>query len=342
MYWLNMSWITENWVPLLVALVLGYLIGWLLTGMSPARRVRELDARARDLEAKQRKTDRELADARSDNTKAKASLTTALADLENARTRTRTLEEKVATLEEAAEESAASDAAVADLHRAVGAAAEEDADETAEMEVLVAAMRAAMDAPVDEGASEDFAGADEDAYARDNELAVRTAAPVALAPDQIAESFAAVARTPEAIEADNARQIALTEAYNRAAQLQAELQERDKVLGARQAELESVKAELLTANAARHELDNRLVRAREDVASELAVLASTMIKMKDDALARAEARMSALNNELNGLRAELETLAARGSQAAVEPAVIEAPIADVAAGEVTDEPSDAA
>lgn len=59
-------------------------------------------------------------------------------------------------------------------------------------------------------------------------------------------------------------------------------------------------------------------------------------------LACAEARMSALNNELNGLRAELETLAARGSQAAVEPAVIEAPIADVAAGEVTDEPSDAA
>ncbi len=141
--------------------------------------------------------------------------------------------------------------------------------------------------------------------AEDSSALVRQPAAVALAPDQVAEGFAAVARTPEAIEADKAREIALTEAYSRAARLQVELDQRETVLASRHAELESIKAELLTSNAARHELDSRLVRAREDVASELAVLASTMIKMKDDALARAEARIAALNAELDSARAEI-------------------------------------
>jgi predicted RNase H-like nuclease (RuvC/YqgF family) len=128
---------------------------------------------------------------------------------------------------------------------------------------------------------------------------------VALAPDQVAENFTAVARTPEALEADKAREIALSEAYSRATHLQDELAKREQMLSTLQAELESLKSELLTSNAARHELDNRLVRAREDVASELAVLASTMIKMKDDALARAEARIAALTATLNDLRADV-------------------------------------
>ena len=324
MYWLNMNWIVENWVPLLVALVLGYLIGWLLTGMSPARRVRELEARNADLEGKQRKNDRELADARSDNTKTKGSLTTALADLEAERTKAKGLEAKVAALEEAAEEpaAAASDDA-RDLAAAGDAgdtgdtldAGDSDDFESNEEVLLAEAVLQALEKAVDG----EMGGAE----GNDAAALTRQPAAVALAPDQIAESFSAVARTPAAIETDKAREIALTEAYSRAARLQEELEQRDKVLSMRQAELESVKAELLTSNAARHELDNRLVRAREDVASELAVLASTMIKMKDEALTRAEARIAALNLELDALRAE---------------AVAEAPTTEPA----SEQPSDAA
>ncbi len=323
MYWLNMNWIVENWVPLLVALVLGYLIGWLLTGMSPARRVRELEARNADLEGKQRKNDRELADARSDNTKTKGSLTTALADLEAERTKAKGLEAKVAALEEAAEEPAA---AASDDARDLAAgdagdtgdtldAGDSDDFESNEEVLLAEAVLQALEKAVDG----EMAGAE----GNDAAALTRQPAAVALAPDQIAESFSAVARTPAAIETDKAREIALTEAYSRAARLQEELEQRDKVLSMRQAELESVKAELLTSNAARHELDNRLVRAREDVASELAVLASTMIKMKDEALTRAEARIAALNLELDALRAE---------------AVAEAPTTEPA----SEQPSDAA
>ncbi len=323
MYWLNMNWIVENWVPLLVALVLGYLIGWLLTGMSPARRVRELEARNADLEGKQRKNDRELADARSDNTKTKGSLTTALADLEAERTKAKGLEAKVAALEEAAEEPAA---AASDDARDLAAgdagdtgdtldAGDSDDFESNEEVLLAEAVLQALEKAVDG----EMGGAE----GNDAAALTRQPAAVALAPDQIAESFSAVARTPAAIETDKAREIALTEAYSRAARLQEELEQRDKVLSMRQAELESVKAELLTSNAARHELDNRLVRAREDVASELAVLASTMIKMKDEALTRAEARIAALNLELDALRAE---------------AVAEAPTTEPA----SEQPSDAA
>ena len=323
MYWLNMNWIVENWVPLLVALVLGYLIGWLLTGMSPARRVRELEARNADLEGKQRKNDRELADARSDNTKTKGSLTTALADLEAERTKAKGLEAKVAALEEAAEEPAA---AASDDARDLAAgdagdtgdtldAGDSDDFESNEEVLLAEAVLQALEKAVDG----EMGGAE----GNDAAALTRQPAAVALAPDQIAESFSAVARTPAAIETDKAREIALTEAYSRAARLQEELEQRDKVLSMRQAELESVKAELLTSNAARHELDNRLVRAREDVASELAVLASTMIKMKDEALTRAEARIAALNLELDALRAE---------------AVAEAPTTEHA----SEQPSDAA
>lgn len=122
----------------------------------------------------------------------------------------------------------------------------------------------------------------------------------------LAEEFAAVARTPEALLSPSHKDIALDEAFGRAATLQHELGERDAILSMRQAELELLKSELLTSNAARRELEARLVRAREDVAAELAVFASTMIKMKDDALQRAEARNAALTTEVESLRQATE------------------------------------
>lgn len=286
MYWLNMNWITENWAPLLITLVIGYVIGWLLTGMPPARRARDLEARNADLEGNQRKSDRELTDLRSDNTKVRNSLTTALADLEAARNDTKSLEAKVAALEAAAAEVSPTE----EMPAIDAAAADAIAEESDAAEAVAAGGTAA--------------------------LMEQTVAP-ALAPDQVAERFAAIARTPEAIEAENAREVALKEAIGRAARLQEELDQRETLLSARHAELESLKVELLTSNAARHELDNRLVRAREDVASELAVLASTMIKMKDDALARADARNAALKAELDAVRTELDT-ARSGQPAAAE------------------------
>lgn len=132
------------------------------------------------------------------------------------------------------------------------------------------------------------------------------------ASEDVAGDFAGIARSPEPIVTPSARDLALDEVVGRAASLQHDLAERDAILAMRHAELETLKSELLTSNAARRELEARLVRAREDVAAELAVLASTMIKLKDDALARAEARYSALQAEADTLR----TAAERATQTA--------------------------
>lgn len=123
---------------------------------------------------------------------------------------------------------------------------------------------------------------------------------------ELAADFAGAARAFEPVNVPSPKDVALDEAFGRAATLQHELAERDAILAMRHAELETLKSEVLTSNAARRELEARLVRAREDVAAELAVLASTMIKMKDDALARAEARYSALQAETESLRSAAE------------------------------------
>ena len=64
MYWLNLDWIVSNWMPLAAFTVVGFILGWLLTGLSPPRRAREYEARMTELESKYRKADRDLADLR--------------------------------------------------------------------------------------------------------------------------------------------------------------------------------------------------------------------------------------------------------------------------------------
>ncbi|MFN8469472.1 MAG: effector-associated domain EAD1-containing protein [Caldilineaceae bacterium] len=64
MDWLNMQWLSTYWVPLTVMLVFGFLLGWLLTGISPRRRVMELQAQVADLESRSRKSERDLTDVR--------------------------------------------------------------------------------------------------------------------------------------------------------------------------------------------------------------------------------------------------------------------------------------
>jgi predicted nuclease with TOPRIM domain len=128
---------------------------------------------------------------------------------------------------------------------------------------------------------------------------------LALAPgaESLEAEFTAVAR---ASQGPSPHEVALSEAYNRLADLQRALEERDQILSSRAAEVEHVRGELQAAQASLRELETRHIRAREDVASELAVLASTMIKMKDDALVRADARIAALSAELEAARAVSE------------------------------------
>ena len=71
-----------------------------------------------------------------------------------------------------------------------------------------------------------------------------------------------------------------------------------------------MKVELGAVSSQRDELEDKLQHARGDVAGELAVLTSTMIKMKEDALNKANVQIATLSSELDTLRS-----AASGSDA---------------------------
>ncbi|MGL4650141.1 MAG: hypothetical protein ACRC1H_12080 [Caldilineaceae bacterium] len=259
MEWLNLEWISANWMPLAVAVGIGFLLGWLFTGAPAGRRAKEAEARSADVESRLRKSDRDLVDAKREVESQRARLQNSGDDLEKARARIAALETSVASL---TEDKAALEKSAAEAAAAVAASQQSELD----------------------------AGDDVESPT----------------PAEMAAGFAAVARLPDSPVAPSSKDIALDEAFSRAATLQREVEERDVILSMRQAEMETLKSELLTSNAARRELEARLVRAREDVAAELAVLASTMIKMKDDALARAEARHAALQAETELLRAAAE------------------------------------
>jgi hypothetical protein len=44
MDWMSVQWITTYWMPLLIAVVIGFILGWLFTGLSPRRKNAEYEA----------------------------------------------------------------------------------------------------------------------------------------------------------------------------------------------------------------------------------------------------------------------------------------------------------
>ena len=99
-----------------------------------------------------------------------------------------------------------------------------------------------------------------------------------------------------------AKDTALNEAYRNIVLLQGQMHERDKMIVAATSELSSTKSNLASMTTVKDELESRLHRARGDVAGEMALVTSTMIKLKEDALNQANARIALLTQELEALR----------------------------------------
>ena len=91
---------------------------------------------------------------------------------------------------------------------------------------------------------------------------------------------------------------ALTEAYARAVRLERETTDEQSRLVAMQAEIATLKREKATLSATNQDMHARLENARGEVANELAVLTSTMLRVKDEQLAQANATVAALQGQL--------------------------------------------
>lgn len=294
MEWLNLDWIVANWMPLAVFALLGFLIAWLFVARPASARAAVAETRSSELEGKLRKSDGELAALKRESDPLKQSLAGAQSERDEAMARAAALQESLSVSED-------------DKARLEASLAEKEALLAAEMEAaeLAAAESSSVEAALQDEAS--IGEGEEIAVLKEGEVELFDVDVPEPTPDEpgapaIAAVFGAVARQIESPSPYAGKDIALSEAYARVTVLQRELADRDQALGEREGELESARSELLAAQAARQELESRLIRAREDVASELAVLASTMIKMKDDQLARTDARLQALEMELESLR----------------------------------------
>lgn len=285
MDWMNMQWITTYWMPLLIALVIGFILGWLLTGLSPRRKNAEYEAQIADMQTKSRRTERDLADARKQGDSLKSDVANGQAAADDLRKQLAAAQDQINGLAEQ------KDSIDADLqNRNI-----ELADTKMQLAMLQDQVDRAQSAASNE--FEDLRARYESAVAENSGM--RSA--LDAAQGQLTKVTADASSTAETAAA---REIALNEAYQRAVNLQRVVEDRERTLVETQAELDKVKTNVAALAAAKTELEDKLQRARGDVASEMAALTSTMIKMKDDALGSANIRIAELTKQLNELQSK--------------------------------------
>lgn len=298
MDWLNTQWISTYWMPLLIVLVLGFILGWLFTGISPRRKNKAFEAQIADLESRSRKSERDLTDARKQADQLKGAAAASESTLNDVRGQ---LNASEASLQKVTEERASFEAdvqsrniEVADLKMQL-ALLQDQFDKAQSSDAADAdALRSGLDQRVAEIALLSSA-VDQAASERDQAAAARDQA--------AAELASARASSDEAMKSLANKDAALNESYQRVVNLQRVLEDRDAALAAAQAELNVARTDLASLNSMKAELEDRLQKVRGDVAGEMAVLTSTMIKLKEEQLVTANARIAELMQELNAQKA---------------------------------------
>lgn len=284
MEWLSMAWISANWMPLVVALVLGFILGWLLTGLAPRRKNTAYEAQIADLESRSRKSERELTDVRKERDGLKSSVAAGENSLKDVRgklgatqTDLQKLGEEKSTFEA---EVQARNIEVADLKMQLALLQDQLEKTKGGAAAEAESLRTTLQGHVDEL---------DTLAAERNSLS--------------AEVAAVKSSAEQAMQSLSAKDAALNESYQRVVNLQRVLEDRDAALAAAQSELSTLRTDVASLNNIKAELEDRLQKARGDVAGEMAVLTSTMIKMKEDQLTMANVRIAELMNELNATKA---------------------------------------
>lgn len=285
MDWMSLQWITVYWMPLLIAVGIGLILGWLLIGLPAQRRNGELEERIAEHQSKNRRTERELMDARREIENLNREVSRVAAERDELRNQLSAAQEELKTSVERIE------ALQADLQsRSI---------EVADVKMQLAMLHDQLDRTQSNAANEL------------EELRARYEAAV-LENKQLRETLDAIQSRLSALEAEagvsaeneRAREAALNEAYQRAVNLQSLLEESERARAELQAELDSLKATAAALSATKADLEDRLQKARGDVASEMAALTSTMIKMKDEELLAANTRIAELTRQLHELQAK--------------------------------------
>lgn len=284
---MNWELVTANpLVSLAVAAVVGIILGWFFTGVGARRREDALKGEISKLEAQARSLRRENEDAGAKAKKLQSSLAAREEDMAAAAKQVAALRAEQQSLAEA---KAAGEAELlsrdeeVERLRAIGLELEDSRDQavaerdaaTSELEALRKQMREA-------------------------EAKLAEAQATAATGDEVSALQAELHAAQRSAEQKMA---ALDAAFTRASELQRQLQVSDKRLLAAEKEIETLRLDLEHMSALKQESDARVQRARGEVASEMALLTNTMLKMRDESLGKANARVAELVEELAALRA---------------------------------------
>lgn len=267
------TWLALNWQPLLIGGILGLIIGWLVTYFPMRGRSQRAEASIASLNTK-------VAAAEKATKEAEAKAQDLESDLSVQKSRYNTAQSQIASLQ-------------GDLEAVTGQKDAIDAsllERSRELELVKADNAKMLEGQAALQASYDTLAA-EDAATRVTLDGV--VADLAIAREQEAEALESLAN----------KEVALNEAYLRAVRLQRELMEHQSLLADTQTELAEARRNVTALSGINSDLDNKLQNARGDVAGELALLTSTMLRMKEEALNQANHRIAALTAELEAMRA---------------------------------------
>lgn len=274
------TWLSTYWQPLLIGAVLGLILGWLLLYLPMRGRVKRHEAEAADLYNKLSAGDKATKEARQQADDAKT-------DLQTQQMRFSSVQGQVAALQADLE-------AVRSEKEAIDASLLERSSELEQVHAQNEQL-----AGLSEQLRADYAGLfaqfeqaqqERDAYKASLEAATTD---LGSARSEAIASADALAN----------KEVALNEAYLRAVKLQRELMEHQSLLAATQTELAELRRDVSSLSMLNTDLEGKLQNARGEVAGELALLTSTMLRMKEESLTQANHRIAALTAELEAMRA---------------------------------------
>lgn len=267
------TWLSTYWQPLLIGGVVGLILGWLFFYLPLRGRIKQAEANTADLSSKLASSDKAVKEARKQAEDAQT-------DLAAQQMRYNTSQGQIAALQADLE-------ATASQRSALDAGLLERSQEIEQVQGLNEQLRA------------DYAGLfaqfeqtqqERDAFKTNLEA---TGVDLAAAKQALSESADAMAN----------KEVALNEAYLRAVKLQRELMDHQSMLAATQTELAELRRDVVSLSSVNSGLENKLQNARGEVAGELALMTTTMLRMKEEALTQANHRIAALTAELEAMKA---------------------------------------
>lgn len=267
------TWLSTYWQPLLIGGVIGLIFGWLVFYLPMRGRVKRHEAEAADLYSKLASSEKAANDARqlADN---------AQTDLQAQQVRFNSAQGQIAALQADLDATLSQkDALDASILERSG-----QIDQQLALNEQLRSDYASLFAQFEQAQQE------RNAYKATLET---TTVDLGSARSELASSADALAN----------KEVALNEAYLRAVKLQRELMEHQSLLAATQTELSDLRRDVASLSSLNSDLEGKLQNARGEVAGELALLTSTMLRMKEDSLNQANHRIAALTAELEAMRA---------------------------------------